>query len=143
MANWNKRFIDLASHISNWSKDTTKVGAVIVDSSNKVLSTGYNGMPSWFNDDNLLNLQENKGLVITHAEINALNCLDKSHFNKDLSIYITKPPCYHCALSIVNSYCNITKVFYIPFENESFNDRYKVQDSVNLLIENNVKVTQL
>jgi dCMP deaminase len=32
MADWDKRFLDLAEHVAQWSKDPrTKVGAVIVD----------------------------------------------------------------------------------------------------------------
>ena len=50
--NWNKRFIDLAEHISTWSKDrSTQCGAVIADKENRVVSLGYNGFPTGFNDD--------------------------------------------------------------------------------------------
>ncbi len=42
----DKKFIKLCQHISGWSKDKNrKVGAVIVDNDNIVLSLGYNGIP--------------------------------------------------------------------------------------------------
>ena len=43
---WYKRFLDLAQHMSSFSKDpSTKVGAVIFDDSNRIVSMGYNGLP--------------------------------------------------------------------------------------------------
>ena len=46
LRDWDTRFLDLAEHISKWSKDpSTKVGAVIVDSYRRIVSTGYNGFP--------------------------------------------------------------------------------------------------
>lgn len=41
---WDKRFLDLAEHISTWSKDpSTKVGAVLVNDQKIVVGLGYNG----------------------------------------------------------------------------------------------------
>ena len=41
---WNLRFMQLADHIAQWSKDrSTKVGAVIVMDKNPI-SMGYNGL---------------------------------------------------------------------------------------------------
>ena len=49
---WNRRFLDLAIFISNWSKDpSSKVGAVIVDSNRRVIATGYNGLARNVHDD--------------------------------------------------------------------------------------------
>ena len=40
---WDLRFLDMSQLISSWSKDpSTQVGAVIVDSNNRVESVGYN-----------------------------------------------------------------------------------------------------
>ena len=59
------------------SKDpSTKVGAVIVDDDNKVVSIGYNGMPrgvdeeqiSWNKGEGL----DSKYLYVCHAEFNAI-----------------------------------------------------------------------
>ena len=41
---WDFRFLELAWVISQWSKDaSTKVGAVIADSNQRIVSTGFNG----------------------------------------------------------------------------------------------------
>ncbi len=46
MTDWNRRFMDLAQHVSEWSKDpSTQAAAVIVDPDRRVVSFGYNGLP--------------------------------------------------------------------------------------------------
>ena len=40
---WDERFIDLAKHISQWSKDpSTKVGFVVIGEDREIRSTGFN-----------------------------------------------------------------------------------------------------
>lgn len=71
---WDHRFLELAKHISTWSKDpSTKVGAVIVDKRNRVISTGYNGFPRGVKDTpERLNDRDTKYSMVIHGEINAL-----------------------------------------------------------------------
>lgn len=100
---WDTRFIDLASHISSWSKDpSTKVGAVIVDSERRVISLGYNGFPRGVDDsiDKYLN-RELKHQKVIHAEKNAI--LNSHTRPTGCTIYITHPPCAQCAGSIIQS----------------------------------------
>ena len=48
---WDLRFIDLAKHISKWSKDpSTKVGCIIVGEDREIRSTGFNGFPRGIDD---------------------------------------------------------------------------------------------
>ena len=54
---WDLRFIELAHHISSWSKDpSTKVGCVVVGADREIRSTGFNGFPRGI-DDSLERLQ--------------------------------------------------------------------------------------
>jgi len=71
---WDLRFLELARHVSAWSLDpSTKVGAVIVDKKNRVLSLGYNGFPRGVKDTpERLNDREVKYSMVIHGEINAL-----------------------------------------------------------------------
>ena len=40
---WDARFIELARHISTWSKDpSTKVGCVVIGEDREIRSTGFN-----------------------------------------------------------------------------------------------------
>lgn len=71
---WNKRFLELAQHISSWSKDpSTQVGAVIVNpESRNILSIGYNGFPKGIHDDDRYYNRELKYQLVVHAEMNAI-----------------------------------------------------------------------
>lgn len=71
---WNKRFVELAEHISKWSKDSsTQVGAVIFDDNNRIISMGYNGLPqSVFDNQERYDNRELKYKTIIHAEMNSI-----------------------------------------------------------------------
>lgn len=104
---WDSRFLRIAKEVSTWSKDpSTKVGAVIVDNNNRVVSMGYNGFPQGVDDDERLKDRETKYKRIVHAEMNAL--LFSSRPVVDCRIY-TYPfmPCPHCAGPIIQSGINM------------------------------------
>lgn len=133
MTDWNKRFLSLADHVSTWSKDTIKVGCIIVDKDKRVLATGYNGMPSWFDDSKLFDLGTQKNTLITHSEVNALNCLSiNDDRDKSLILYVNRPPCFRCSSLIVNSVFNIEKIFYVDKTNKEH------QESLDLFNKNNI-----
>lgn len=71
---WDRRFLGLARHVAAWSKDpSTKTGAVIVDSQNRVVSLGYNGLPRGVADtDARLRDRATKYKMIVHCERNAI-----------------------------------------------------------------------
>jgi len=75
MNKWDKRFMELADHISSWSYDpNTKVGCVIVDDRNRILSVGYNGFPRGVIDAPYrYQDRPTKHLFVAHAERNALD----------------------------------------------------------------------
>lgn len=102
MNKWDERFLDLAKHVSAWSKDpSTKVGAVITRG-NEIVSMGYNGFPSGVEDNERLFNRETKYDIIIHAEINAI-----LHAKQNLdgcTIYVWPlPPCPRCAAVIIQS----------------------------------------
>lgn len=71
---WDRRFLELAKHISQWSKDpSTKCGVVLVDETRRVVSIGYNGFPIGTDDDpELYANRESKYKRVVHAEVNAI-----------------------------------------------------------------------
>lgn len=104
---WHWRFIDLARHVAQWSKDpSTKCGAVIVRPNRTVASIGYNGFPRGADDTDCLYLnRDRKYLRVVHAEVNAiLNCQERP---EGYAIYIWPPEwgpcCSHCAAAIINA----------------------------------------
>src|SRR5664280_2545750 len=88
---WHIRFLDLAKHIAQWSKDPkTKVGAVIVDEDNIILGIGYNGFPRGVQDySERYNDRDTKLKYVVHAELNAI--LNTNRSVKDATIYVWAP----------------------------------------------------
>lgn len=103
MNKWDKNFLELAKTVSTFSKDpSTKVGAVIVDNDNRVISIGYNGFPKGVKDDHRLDNRDLKYDMVVHAEANAL--LFANAPTKGCTIY-TWPfqPCSRCASLIIQA----------------------------------------
>jgi len=103
MNKWDNNFLALANTVSMFSKDpSTKVGAVIVDEDNRVVSIGYNGFPKGVRDDSRLENRDLKYDMIVHAEANAL--LFANAPVKGCTIY-TWPfmPCSRCASLIIQA----------------------------------------
>lgn len=91
----------LAQHISSWSKDPAhKVGAVIADTNNQVISIGYNGPPRGVIDS--YETKEEKVAKTIHAEINAL--LHSKHDLTNTTIYVYPfSPCSQCMAAIIQA----------------------------------------
>ncbi len=99
---WDDRFLALAHHISQWSKDPgTKVGAVLVGLDKRQVALGYNGFPPLINDSPERLADRTQKLQFTiHAE---RNVLDNAHFSaQGGTLYTTHPPCCACSLSIIS-----------------------------------------
>src|SRR3989344_7236651 len=71
---WDKRFLQLARFVANWSKDpSTKTGAVIVDNNRHIVSMGYNGFPTGVaNLEDRYGDREMKYKIVVHCERNAI-----------------------------------------------------------------------
>lgn len=102
--NWDLRFVELAKHISGWSKDpSTQVGAVITDKHNRIISLGYNGFPRGVKDTpDRLNARDVKYSMVVHAEINALMFAQQSLDNCTLFLWPFLS-CSHCTAIIINA----------------------------------------
>ena len=105
-AKWDQRFLELAKHISGWSKDpSTKVGCVVVGEDREIRSTGFNGFPRGIKDDDerLLN-REQKYPLICHAEENAIMHAARIGLSlKGCTAFVTWPPCTRCARSLIQA----------------------------------------
>ena len=112
-AKWDQRFLDLAFHISGWSKDpSTKVGCVVVGADREIRSTGFNGFPRGIeDDDDRLNDRSKKYPLICHAEENAIMHAARIGMPlKGCTAYVTWPPCTRCARSLVQA--GVAEVVY-------------------------------
>lgn len=133
MADWNKRFIDVAKLAASWSKDRNrKVGAVIVDATNRIVSTGYNGFPSGINDDvDARHERPAKYLFTEHAERNAIySAVNHGSTTKGCTIILEWFPCADCARGIIQS--GLKKVVCSPpdFTDDRWGESFKASDEM-------------
>lgn len=120
---WEERYLGLAQYIAQWSKDpSTKVGAVIVDENNTIVSVGFNGFPrKVFDTTERLENRELKYKLIVHGEMNAITFAGRSLH--DCTLY-TWPfmPCSRCAGVVIQS--GIKKVIAPYSDNPRWQDDF-------------------
>ena len=112
---WDTYFLEIASLASSRSTCLRrKVGCVLVDSKNHVVSMGYNGVPTRFDhcmeDVPCMGASAPSGTALdecmaVHAEVNAFLHLTSQD---ELTAYLTVCPCMSCAKMICNS--NVKRV---------------------------------
>lgn len=113
MTDWDARFLLLARHIAQWSKDpSTKVGCVVVGPDREIRSTGFNGFPRGIADSSeRLQDRERKYPLVCHAEENAIMHAARIGVAlKGCVAYVTWPPCTRCARSLVQA--GISEIAY-------------------------------
>lgn len=133
---WDSRFLDLAQFISNWSKDpSTKVGAVITDTNNRIISIGYNGFPQNISDNHRLNDRETKYKIIVHGEMNAILFAGKPLTGYTLYTYPFMP-CSRCASMVIQA--GIKKVVSYNNMPERWSQDFDI--SLDLFRESNVEI---
>ena len=109
-----------------WSENSyckrRQVGAILVKDK-MIISDGYNGTPSGFE-----NVCEDENNVtkpyVLHAEANAITKVARSNNSSEgATLYVTSSPCIECAKLIIQA--GIKKVVYA--------DSYRLSDGVELL----------
>ena len=133
MTKWQEAYMDTAERFSALSSATRlKVGAIVVKN-NRIISIGYNGMPSgWSNvceDENDKTKPE-----VLHAEENALCKLAGSNESgQDSEMYVTHAPCMNCARMIYAS--GVKRVYY--------RNEYRSKDGIEFLQKCNLEVEKI
>mgnify|MGYP000482166534 FL=1 len=102
-------YMDVAERFAQLSHaQRAKVGAIIVKD-DRIISIGYNGMPSGW--DNVCETEGRTNPEVLHAETNAIAKLAQSgESGKDATLFCTHLPCMDCAKLIYQS--GITQVYY-------------------------------
>lgn len=138
---WIDAFMDTAERFAQLSSaKRLQVGAVVVKD-NRIISIGYNGMPSgWDNTcENMIQHSDDTVSLVTkdeviHAEANAISKLAKSgDSGSGADIFCTHAPCIHCAKIIYGA--GISKLYY--------RNSYRDSDGVNFLIKCNIEVEKV
>jgi dCMP deaminase len=112
-------YMDVAERFAKLSSaKRLQVGAIVVKD-DRIISIGYNGMPSgWDNTcEDVVEVHEDGGIVtktkpeVIHAEANAIAKLAKGNESGDGSImFLTHAPCIDCAKQIYTA--GVQKVYY-------------------------------
>ncbi|HEX7757608.1 MAG TPA: dCMP deaminase family protein [Niabella sp.] len=113
---WDDYFMGVALLSGKRSKDpSTQVGACIVNTQNKIVGVGYNGLPIGVSDDQFPWEKEGSYLdtkypYVCHAELNAI--LNNIGINLEgCKIYTALFPCNECSKAIIQS--GIKEVIYL------------------------------
>lgn len=133
MSKFDRSYLEMAYV---WARNSyckrRQVGALIVKE-NMIISDGYNGTPSGF--ENIC--EDENGVTkpyVLHAEANAITKVAKSgNSSKGATLYVTAAPCVECAKLIIQA--GIVRVVYC--------DEYRLIDGVDLLRRAGVEVERL
>ena len=130
---FDKRYMRMATiWAENSYCERRKVGAIIVKDK-MIISDGYNGTPSGFE-----NICEDENNVtkpyVLHAEANAITKIARSNNNSEgATLYVTASPCIECAKLIIQA--GIKRVVY--------GEKYRLTDGIDLLERAGVTVEYL
>ena len=130
---FDQRYLEMARI---WAQNSycqrRQVGALVVKNG-MIISDGYNGTPSGF--ENVC--EDDNGVTkpyVLHAEANAITKLARSSNNSDGSTsYITASPCIECAKLIIQA--GIRRVVY--------GENYRLTDGIDLLKRAGIEVVYL
>jgi dCMP deaminase len=106
MTDWDHRFMSLAQHIGDWSKDRSRrVGCVVVAADNTVRALGYNGFPRGFDDErDDRHERPMKYRWTEHAERNAIYSAARAGIPvAGCRMYLPWFPCVDCARAIIQA----------------------------------------
>jgi dCMP deaminase len=135
---WIHRFTDMANKIASWSKDSTKVGCVVVDDQCDILATGYNGYPRGVDDTVEIRKQRPaKYLFTAHAEANAVFAAARRGVKLEGSTLFlsnlyphTTIPCAECAKAIVQAGIKRVVCELPHVRTEQWEDHFKVTSEI-------------
>ena len=130
---YDKRYLEM---VRIWAKNSycerRQVGAIIVKEK-MIISDGYNGTPSGFE-----NICEDEDRLtkpyVLHAEANAITKVAKSNnSSEDATLYVTTSPCMECSKLIIQS--GIKRVVFC--------DKYHNIEGLKLLERANIEINHI
>jgi dCMP deaminase len=130
---WHNTYIQIASTIALHSyANRNKVGAILVKD-NRIISMGYNGTPSGF-DNNCEDDYNTTKAEVLHAESNCISkCAKSTESSNGSTLYVTLAPCLECSKLIIQ--CGIKNVYY--------KEEYRNKEGLILLKKANIYVEKI
>ncbi len=130
---FKQMYMDVALRIAESSTaNRLKVGAICVKN-DRIISIGYNGTPSGW-DNTCEDENGNTKPEVIHAEMNMITKLARTEGGGENSeVFITHSPCLNCSLLLYQS--GIKKVYY--------HTKYRSEDGITFLKKCGVEVEQI
>ena len=133
MEKFDQRYLEMAEI---WARNSyckrRQVGAILVKD-RMIISDGYNGTPSGFENQ----CEDESGAAkpyVLHAEANAITKVAKSGNNSlGATLFVTAAPCLECAKLIIQA--GIQRVVY--------KDEYRLTDGIDLLRRAGIEVEKI
>ncbi len=127
---WPKYLMGFANHAAQKSKDSTKVGAVLVGPNNEVLLTGFNGPPIGVRDlPERRNKRPEKYLWVSHAEANLIAFAARRGIRTEgCTVYVTHMCCAGCAKALIQA--GIKKVVIGDGKTSMPEDEFRAADTM-------------
>ncbi|MDR0836113.1 MAG: dCMP deaminase family protein [Tannerella sp.] len=129
----DKRYLRMALVWAENSYCKRRQVAALIVKNKMIISDGYNGTPSGF--ENIC--EDEEGITkpyVLHAEANAITKIACSNNNsKDATMYVTDSPCIECAKLIIQA--GIKRVVY--------SEKYRLTDGINLLERANIEIVYI
>ncbi len=108
---WHEWFYGFAEHAAKKSKDSTKVGAVLIGQGSEVRLCAYNGIPAGVSDLPERLQRPQKYLFSSHAEANLISFAAREGIRTlGCTVYVTHAPCAACARTLIQA--GIDRVVY-------------------------------
>jgi dCMP deaminase len=102
--NWIDYYMGFAEHAAKKSKDSTKVGAVLVGPDGEIRLTGYNGPPRGVADLPERRERPDKYLFASHAEANLIAFAAREGIRtKNCTVYVTHMCCSACTRTLIQA----------------------------------------
>ena len=129
----DRRYLRMAAIWAENSYCKRRKGGAIIVKNQMIISDGYNGTPSGF--ENIC--EDENGVTkpyVLHAEANAITKVSRSNNSSDgATLYVTASPCVECAKLIIQA--GIRRVV--------FTELYRMTDGVELLARAGVEIIHL
>lgn len=126
---WITYYMGFAEHAAKKSKDSTKVGAVLVGNDGEVRLTAYNGPPRGVEDAPERFERPMKYLYASHAEANLVAFAAREGIRTlDCAVYVTHMPCASCARTLIQA--GVSEVIYGPGKTSMPDEEFKAAEQM-------------
>ena len=141
LTKWDVRFMEMAELVSTWSMDKKrKVGVVIVNENNMVLSIGYNSFASKINENlEYRHIKPIKNFYVEHGERNAIfNAAKHGVKLNNSTMYVSWFPCSECCRAIIQSGVKTVVCVRPDYSDDSWGETFKV--STDMFDESGIEI---